>query len=206
MLSLPERFGVLRLWPTITRELRAVVIRLKEDKTMRTFRIEQATLLLLMSCVLASAQTRTFTRDDIEYALDLPSPAWQVISRLDVHDHFEFMYGADATNGYMRLRKMLVDPGTSAAELFQRDEKWELQQLPGYVLCSECNGREFKGKLSGSVFEYEYVSGGKPMHGQIYYLQLDKRTFYSLRFTVACDKLQAVRDQMDVIARSFRLK
>jgi len=74
------------------------------------------------------------------------------------------------------------------------------------VLCRECNGRDFKGELSGTVFVYEYVSDGKPMHGQIYYLQLDKRTFYSLRFTVACDKLQAVRDQMDVIARSFRLK
>ena len=173
---------------------------------MRAFRIEQAALLLLVSCVLATAQTRTFTRDDIEYALDLPSPAWQVISRLDVHDHFEFRYGDDAANGYLRLRKMLVDPGTSAAELFQRDEKWELQRLPGYVLCRECNGEDFKGQLSGTVFVYEYVSGGKPMHGQIYYLQLDKRTFYSLRFTVACDKLQAVRDQMDVIARSFRLK
>src|SRR4029079_6005529 len=125
--------------------------------------IAQAILLLMVSCVLASAQTRTFTQDDIEYALDLPSPAWQVISRLDVHDHFEFQYGDDAANGYLRLRKMLMDHGTSAAELFQRDEKWELQRLPGYVLCRECNGREFKGELSGTVFEYEFVSGGKPM-------------------------------------------
>lgn len=173
---------------------------------MRAFRLAQGILLLMLSCVLASAQTRTFTRDDVEYALDLPSPAWQVTSRLDVHNHFEFMYGDDAANGYLRLRKVLIDHGGSAAELFQSDEKWELQRLPGYVLCSECNGREFKGELSGSVFEYEYVSGGKPMHGQIYYLQLDKHTIYSLRFTVACDKLQAVRDQMDAIARSFRLK
>ena len=44
------------------------------------------------------------------------------------------------------------------------------------------------------------------MDGRIYYLQLDNRIFYALRFTVASEKLQSLRDQMDSIARSFRLK
>jgi hypothetical protein len=44
------------------------------------------------------------------------------------------------------------------------------------------------------------------MDGRIYYLQLNTRTFYALHFTVAGDKLQSLRDQMDAIARSFRLK
>ena len=74
------------------------------------------------------------------------------------------------------------------------------------MACSECSGENFEGHLSGAVFSYEYASGGRPEVGRIYYLQLDKRTFYSLRFTVARDKLQSVRDQMDFIARSFRLK
>ena len=173
---------------------------------MRIFRIVVGILLLLLTCQLVCSQTRKFTTDDIEYELDLPSPVWQVISRLDVHEHFEFMYGADATNGYLRLRKILVEANTTAADIFQREEKWELQHLPGYVVCGKCEGEIFAGAFSGVVFTYEYVSGGKSMQGRIYYLRIDKRTIYSLHFTVAREKLPAVQDQMDIIARSFRFK
>jgi len=151
----------------------------------------------------AHSQKRTFTADDLEYVLDLPSPEWQAVSRFDVHQHFEFVYGNDPANGHLQIRKILVDSGTTAAELFERDEKLELQKLAGYVVCS---GTEFKGRLSGTVFWYEYVSGGRPMFGNVYYLQIDKLTFYSLRFTASRDKLPILRNQMDFIARSFRLK
>ena len=104
------------------------------------------------------------------------------------------------------LEKILVDPGSTAADMFQHDENWELKRLPGYVVCSECKGETFEGQFTGAAFSYEYVSAGMAMAGRVYYLQLDKRTFYSLRFTVARDRLQSIRDQMDVIARSFRLK
>ena len=163
-------------------------------------------VLLLASSGLSAAQTRQFTRDGIEYILELPSPAWQVVSRQDVHDHPEFINGNDPTNGYLRLRKVLVDRSTTTAELFSQDEKWELQRLPGYVVCSECQGITFEGRLRGGVFSYEYVAAGRTMYGRIYYLEVDPRTFYALRFTVARDKLHGVRDQMDVLAQSFRLK
>ena len=163
-------------------------------------------VLLLGSLVVVAGQTRKFTRNDIEYELELPSPAWQVVSRLDVHDHPEFINGNDTANGYLRLRKIFAAQPTTPSELFQKDETWELQRLPGYVVCSECDGVEFGGWLSGAVYSYEYVSGGTAMYGRIYYLRVDQRTFYSLRFTVARDRLQTVREQMDVIARSFRLK
>lgn len=151
----------------------------------------------------AHSQKRTFTTDDLEYVLDLPSPEWQTATRFDVHQHFEFVYGNDPANGHLRIRKILVDSGTTTAELFERDEKWELQNLAGYVVCS---GAEFKGQLSGTVFSYEYVSGGRPMFGNVYYLQIDKLTFYSLRFTASRDKLPILRNQMEFIARSFHLK
>lgn len=163
-------------------------------------------VLLLASSVVLVGQTRQFTRDGIEYILELPSPAWQVVSRVDVHDHPEFINGNDETNGYLRIRKVLVNHSAITAELFTQDEKWELQRLPGYVVCRECQGIRFEGRLSGAVFSYEYVAAGKTMYGRIYYLQVDSRTFYSLRFTVARDKLQAVRDQLDSIAQSFHLK
>lgn len=151
----------------------------------------------------AHSQKRIFTADDLEYVLDLPSPKWQAVSRFDVHQHFDFVYGNDPANGHLQIRKNLVDGGTTAAELFERDEKWELQKLAGYVVCS---GAEFKGQLSGTVFSYEYVSNGRPMFGNVYYLQIDKLTFYSLRFTASHDKLPILRNQMDFIARSFHLK
>jgi hypothetical protein len=117
----------------------------------------------------------------------------------------EFVNGNDPANGYLRLRKILVERPATPSELFSQDE-WELQHLPGYVPCSDCKGVAFEGKFSGAVFSYEYVTGGRAMCGRVYYLQLNKHMFYSLRFTVARDKLAELRGEMDVIARSFQLK
>lgn len=173
--------------------------------SMRILSTTAIMFLLLANSLAFPVQTRRFTRDDIEYVLEFPSPAWQVFSRVDVHTHLEFVNGNDASNGYLRLKKIVVWQPTTTSELFRQDEKWA-QPLPGYVVCSECDGISFKGQLSGQFYSYEFVSGGKTMYGRIYYLEVDKRTFYSLRFTVARDKLQLIQEQMDSIARSFRLK
>jgi len=169
-------------------------------------RILLALLALFVIGISAPAQNKTFTRDGIEYALDLPSPAWRAVARVDVHKHFEFINGDDDSNGYLRLRKKLVAPGTRAENIFTEDEKWEFRRLPGYVACSSGKGTDFTGRLSGTVFSYEYLDGANAMDGRIYYLQVDNRTFYVLHFTVASQKLRGLREQMDSIARSFRLK
>jgi hypothetical protein len=163
-------------------------------------------LIIIPLSMSATAQTQPFTRNGLDYALDIPSPSWRAVSRLDVHEHAEFIYGDDYSNGYLRVRKKFVAPGSSAEDLFRYDEQWQLQSLPGYVVCSNGRGTEFEGHLSGTVFSYEYINKGRNMDGRIYYLQLNTRTFYALHFTVAGDKLQSLRDQMDAIARSFRLK
>src|SRR6186713_1731446 len=82
-----------------------------------------------------NAQTQTFTREGVEYTLDLPSPSWRAVSRVDVHEHLEFVNGEDYSNGYLRLRKKLVTPGTTSEDLFSEAEL-ELHKLPGYVVCS----------------------------------------------------------------------
>jgi hypothetical protein len=169
---------------------------------MRILNTRSTVMLLLVSVVAFGSQTRQFSKDDIEYMFDLPSPTWQVVSRLDVHDHPEFINGNDASDGYLRLRKIVVNQPTTASELFRQQETWELQRLPGYVVCSECDGV----RLPGTVFSYEYVNGGRAMYGRIYYLQIDSRAFYSLHFTVARDRLSAINEDMDSIARSFHLK
>ncbi|MCM3871994.1 MAG: hypothetical protein ND895_15020 [Pyrinomonadaceae bacterium] len=163
-------------------------------------------LFIISLTVTAIAQIQPFTKDELDYALDLPSPSWRAISRLDVHDHMEFVYGDDYSNGYLRLRKKFVSAGTGAEVQFRHDEQWELRSLPGYVVCSDGRGTEFEGHLRGTVFSYEYINRGRNMDGRIYYLQLDNRTFYVLHFTVASDKLRGLRSQMDSIVKSFRLK
>ena len=163
-------------------------------------------LIILPLSIIANAQTHTFTREGVEYVLDLPSPSWRAVSRVDVHEHLEFVNGEDQSDGYLRLRKKLVRPDTTADELFSEAEKWELQKLPGYVVCSGGKGTEFNGKLKGTMFSYEFVNQGRNMDARIYYLRLDSRTFYILHFTVASEKLPSVRGQMDSIVRSFRLK
>ncbi len=151
----------------------------------------------------AGAQTQTFTNEKLEYALDLPSEMWRVMSEPDsIHQHLEFIYG-DRNDGYLRIRKEIVDAGTSASDLAKRDQDQKLRFLTGYV-----DGREekFSGRLSGVALSYEYTSGGKAMSGLSYYLQADNRTIYTLRFTGLRNKLGIIRNQTDMIARSFRIK
>ncbi|HSE32571.1 MAG TPA: hypothetical protein VLA93_13445 [Pyrinomonadaceae bacterium] len=162
--------------------------------------------LICLNSLNAVAQGWTFEREGIEYVIELPSATWRVVSRVDLHEHVDFVNGKNEANGYLRPTKILVDVDTTAANLFQKDEKWNLQHLPGYVLCSDCSGEAFRGHLSGATFSYEYTSRGRTVSGRVYYLQIDKRTFYALRFTVDQDKLRGLREQMDFIARSFRLK
>ena len=49
---------------------------------------------------------------------------------------------------------------------------------------------------------YEFVRSGKPMLGRTYYLQVDPRTIYALRFTGLRDKLS----QYDFGSANFGLK
>ena len=163
-------------------------------------------MVVCLSTLTALGQGWTFSRDGVEYVIEFPSTTWRTRSRVDVHEHPEFVYGTDELNGYLRLSKILVEPGTSAGDLFQSEEKLRLQHLPGYVICDSCKGESFGGNLSGASFSYEYTDAGKVMAGRIYYLKIDTRSFYALRFTVAQDRLPSLREQMNFIARSFRLK
>jgi len=154
----------------------------------------------------AAAQTVTFTREHVKYELELPSERWWAVPRLDVHEHFEFIYDGDRREGYLRVREYLVEPGTAPKDLFRREESRTLRFLPGYMGCAPCAGERFDGRLSGAVFAYEYTSGGELMVGRIYYLEVNRRTFYSLHFTGEAGKLRELDGQADSIARSFRLK
>lgn len=150
----------------------------------------------------ASAQ-QAYTHDKVEYTFDIPSATWRAILEPDAaHENPEFVYG-DRLDGYLTIRKEVVDAGTTPSQLAQRDADQKLRFLPGFVLGKQEN---FNGRLDGVTMSYEYVRTGKTMLGRTYYLQADNRTIYALRFTGLRDKLNRIRNQTDVIARTFKLK
>ena len=169
---------------------------------MKVLRMILAFALLTLSFSLVSAQ-QLFTSDKIDYSIELPSNTWRVITEPDAaHEHVEFVYG-DRLDGYLQIRKEIVDAGTNPADVARRDRDQKFRFHPGFV---EGKEESFSGRLSGVTVSYEFIKTGKPMIGRIYYLQADNRTVYALRFTGLRDKLARIRNQTDLIARSFKLK
>lgn len=172
-----------------------------------TLVIPVAAVFALIVPVAALAQARTFAEDGIEFTLELPSPTWRwVVEPIGSHKRVEFINGDDCLSGCLSVRKILLDADATPEDLFKREQSEKLQLLPGFVVCDDGSAREFKGHHSGAAFCYEYTDGGKPMTGRIYYLHADKRTVYALHFRAAREKLPALREQMDRIARSFRVR
>ena len=166
-------------------------------------RILAVTLVLygLMTPVVLAQQL--YTHDEVDYTFELPSTTWKAILEPDAaHEHPEFVYG-DRLDGFLTIRKEVVDSGTTAAELARRDQDMKLRFLPGFV---EGKEEPFNGRLDGVTISYEFVRTGKPMLGRTYYLQADPRTIYALRFTGLRDKLGRIRNQTDLIARTFKTK
>lgn len=159
--------------------------------------------LMLSSFVVLPAQTETFSDSNVEYTFELPSATWRLIEKPDAERAMAgFIYG-DRMDGYLQIRKEVVDAGVTPEALSQRESEQKLRFLPGFI---EGKSEKFSGRMNGVAFNYEYTSAGKPMAGRIYYLQADNRTIYVLRFTGLRDRLGRIRNQTDIIARSFRLK
>ena len=168
---------------------------------MKTFFTFSLVLLVVLAQVVSAQQT--YTHDQVDYTFELPSTMWRTIVEPDpAHENPEFVYG-DRLDGHLTIRKEIVDAGTSASQLAQRDADLKLRFLPGFVQGKE---EPFKGRLEGVMLSYEYVRSGKPMLGRTYYLQVDNRTIYAVRFTGLKDKLSRIRNQTDLIARTFKIK
>jgi len=166
-------------------------------------RILALSLVLFALTISAVSAQQTYSNEKVEYTFDIPSPTWRAILEPDAsHEHPEFVYG-DRLDGYLTIRKEVVDAGTTPSQLARSDQDQKLRFLPGFVPGKE---EPFNGRLDGVTSSYEYVRSGKTMLGRIYYLQADNRTIYVLRFTGLGDKLGRIRNQTDSIARTFKLK
>ncbi len=166
-------------------------------------RIVAFTLVLVAFMMPTALAQQLYSHDKVEYTFELPSTTWRAILEPDAaHEHPEFVFG-DRLDGYLTIRKEVVEAGTTPAEFAQRDQDLKLRFLPGFV-----QGKQdpFNGRLDGVMLSYEFVRTGKPMLGRTYYLQADNRTIYALRFTGLRDKLNRIRNQTDLIARTFKTK
>jgi len=168
---------------------------------MKRILVFSLVLFALMIAVVNAQQT--YSSDKVEYTFDLPSATWLSILEPDAgHEHPEFVYG-DRLDGYLTIRKEVVDAGTTPSQVSRSDQDLKLHFLPGFVPGKE---EPFNGRLDGVTMSYEFVRSGKTMLGRTYYLQADNRTIYALRFTGLRDKLSRIRNQTDLIARTFKLK
>jgi hypothetical protein len=160
-------------------------------------------VLILLAGFMTVLAQETHRSDQVGYTIELPSSLWRSISEPDSeHERAEFVYG-DRLDGYLQIRKEIVDAGTTASDVAQRDQDQKLRYIPGFVQGKQ---EPFSGRLNGATASYEFTRAGKPMMGRIYYLQADNRTIYALRFSGLRDKLARIRNQTDSIARSFKLK
>src|SRR5690349_24638726 len=81
----------------------------------------------------AALAQQVYTNDKVDYSFEIPSPTWRAILEPDgAHEHPEFVFG-DRLDGYLTIRKEVVEAGTTAAELARRDQDLKLRFLPGFV-------------------------------------------------------------------------
>ena len=72
-------------------------------------------------------------------------------------------------------------------DLVHNNEEQKLQFLPGFIAGKDEN---FRGRLPGVVFNFDYVKAAKAMSGRFYYLRANDNTVYVIRFTGFQDSMR----------------
>ncbi|MEO6588393.1 MAG: hypothetical protein ABIP06_03605 [Pyrinomonadaceae bacterium] len=152
----------------------------------------------LFLTVSVSAQNTSFSDPNVEYTFEIPEANWILTNK---SPNVEYVYG-DKKDGHFEVRKLSVKAGGMMADII-RDEEQKLQFLPGYVAGKEEN---FQSAYSGRVFNFEYVRSSRNMSGRYYFVKAGDKTIYVLRFAGNRDKLRSIRNETDLIARTFKLK
>jgi hypothetical protein len=161
-----------------------------------------ALIAALILAISAAAQGETFSNPDVEYGFDLPDAKWKLtVKPSATTPNVEFVY-VERNDGHLEVRKLNIPNKAIMADVI-REEEIKLQFLPGYVAGKE---EQFGGFMNGTVFNFEFVRAGRPMVGRFYFLRAGENSIYVLRFTGYRDKLRAIRNQTDSIARTFTVK
>ena len=150
-----------------------------------------------------SAQGKTFSDPNVEYTFEIPGELWKIVAKpSSLNPNVEMVYG-DRQDGYLEVRKTVGSEEEMLSDVITREQDQKLQFLPGYVAGKE---EVFAGNLKGKVFNYEFVRSGRNMSGRSYFLKSGPKSIYIIRFTGLRDKLRAIRNETDQIARTFQVK
>jgi hypothetical protein len=156
----------------------------------------------ILSAAPSMAQGTKFTDASVDYSFEVPDDRWKMtVKPSAARPSVEFVF-VDRNDGHLEVRKMTVARDAILGDII-RDEEQKLQFLPGYVAGPD---ETFTGRLRGSIFNFEFARGGRPMAGRFYFLRANETTVYVLRFTGFRDKLRSVRNQTDSISRTFEVK
>jgi hypothetical protein len=143
-----------------------------------------------------------FDHPNVEYGFTLPSDIWTMtVKPSERSPNVEYVYKY-RKDGHFEIRKLKTEENALYGDMIKLEEQ-SLQFLPGYVAGREEN---FRGTLSGRVFNYEFVRSGRNMSGRYYFLKVNSTEVYVLRFTGLKQKLRSIRHETDSIARTFKLK
>lgn len=157
---------------------------------------------LLLFSAYAFGQT-TFSDANVPYTFQIPDGTWRMTVKPSANNPtVEYVYG-DRMDGHLEIRKITVAPNDLISDVIAREQEQKLQFMPGYVAGKEEN---FSGALKGKVFNFEFVRSGRTMSGRFYFLRANDTTVYVLRFTGERDKLKLIRNQLDQIARTFKVQ
>jgi hypothetical protein len=156
----------------------------------------------LFMAITAFSQGSTFNDVNVDYTFILPEDAWKMTAKPSATSpNVEYVYG-DRKEGHLEVRRLAVNKTDVMSDLIRTEES-KLQFLPGYVAGKE---EQFGGHLKGMAFNFEFVRAGLNMSGRYYFLRANDTTVYVLRFSGLQNKLKAIRNQTDSIARTFEVK
>lgn len=159
------------------------------------------TAILLFSAP-AFGQDETFTDPNADYTFKLPDAKWKMTVRPSATSpNVEYVFG-DRLNGHLEIRRLTVQKTELLTDLIHNTEEQKLQFLPGFIAGKDEN---FKGRLPGIVFNFDYVKAARAMSGRFYYLRANDTTVYVMRFTGFQDSMRSLRGQTDSIARTFNV-
>lgn len=158
-------------------------------------------IFLIVFAVSAFAQSE-FTDQNTEYTFSLPDDSWKMtVKPSTMSPNVEYVYNYKK-DGHLEIRRLDVRQEDLYSDIIRKEESG-LQFVPGYVAGKEEN---FQGNYPGKVFNYGYLSSGNPYSGRFYFLRTAPTIVYLLRFRGEKDSLMSIRNQIDSIARTFKLK
>lgn len=171
---------------------------------MKTIKLSVFSVLFVLACSVSAtlAQETTFTDPAVDYSFVVPEGKWKMtVKPSATSPNVEYVNG-DRVDGHLEVRKISVSKGSIMTDIVADEEK-RLQFRQGFTAGTEDN---FSGKLRGTVYNFEYIAGGRNMSGRFYFLKANETTVYVLRFTGQKDTLRSIRNQTDSIARTFSVK